>query len=52
MPPIAFLKKPLRWLKLISDSQATTSAAPNFAFDLCVRKISPAEREQLDPASS
>lgn len=51
MPPIAFLKQPLRWLKLISDSRAVTSAAPNFAFDLCVRKISPAERDSLDLSS-
>ncbi len=37
-PPIAFLQRPLRWLKAISRLRATHSAAPNFAFDLAVKK--------------
>ncbi|HJY06729.1 MAG TPA: AMP-binding protein, partial [Bryobacteraceae bacterium] len=44
MSPTAFLQKPLRWLQAISDYRATTSGGPNFAYDLCVRKISPDER--------
>ncbi|MFL5342459.1 MAG: condensation domain-containing protein, partial [Gemmataceae bacterium] len=48
MPPVAFLSSPLRWLKAISDLRATTSGAPNFAYEYCVRKISPEERVALD----
>ncbi len=48
MPPAAFLQKPLRWLKLVSDVRATVSPAPNFAYDLCTRRITPAEIAQLD----
>ncbi|MGB5631541.1 MAG: fatty acyl-AMP ligase [Waterburya sp.] len=44
MSPFMFLQNPLRWLKAISRYQATTSGAPNFAYDLCVRKFKP---EQL-----
>ncbi len=39
MPPMAFLEQPLRWLRAISKYQAHTSGGPNFAYELCVRKI-------------
>lgn len=48
MPPMAFLEKPLRWLQAISGHQGRTSGGPNFAYDLCVQKINPAERAGLD----
>jgi acyl-CoA synthetase (AMP-forming)/AMP-acid ligase II/3-oxoacyl-(acyl-carrier-protein) synthase/acyl carrier protein len=48
MSPTAFIQKPLRWLAAMSRYQATHSAAPNFAYDLCVRKIGPKERAELD----
>ena len=48
MSPVAFLQRPLRWLQMISRYQATTSGGPNFAFDLCVNKISSEERDALD----
>ena len=48
MTPMAFLQKPLRWLSAISRFGGTTSGGPNFAYDLCVRKIAPEDREQLD----
>lgn len=51
MSPMAFLQKPLRWLEAISKHRATTSGGPNFAFDLCLRKIKPEEREHLDLSS-
>ena len=51
MPPAAFLRKPARWLRAISAFRATHSAAPNFAYDLCVRKTSEAERGALDLSS-
>ena len=39
MPPAAFLQRPIRWLQAISNTRATTSGGPDFAYDLCVRKI-------------
>lgn len=41
MAPTDFLRHPLRWLKAISETQATTSGGPNFAYDLCVRAFTP-----------
>ena len=38
MAPAAFLQQPLRWLQALSSWQATVSGAPNFAYDLCVKK--------------
>ena len=51
MSPIAFLQRPLRWLQAISRYKATTSGGPNFAYDLCVRKITPEQRAILDLSS-
>jgi acyl-CoA synthetase (AMP-forming)/AMP-acid ligase II len=51
MSPIAFLQNPKRWLATISRYRATTSGGPNFAYDLCVRKIAAADRADLDLAS-
>lgn len=51
MSPLAFLQKPIRWLKAISRYQATTSGGPNFAYDLCVRKIDREARATLDLSS-
>ncbi|HEY9669418.1 MAG TPA: fatty acyl-AMP ligase [Coleofasciculaceae cyanobacterium] len=51
MSAVAFMQKPLRWLKAISHFKATTSGGPNFAYDLCLRKITPEQRESLDLSS-
>ncbi|MBH8561393.1 fatty acyl-AMP ligase [Nostoc sp. CENA67] len=51
MSPVAFLQRPLRWLQAISRYQATTSGGPNFAYDLCVSKITPEQRATLDLSS-
>jgi acyl-CoA synthetase (AMP-forming)/AMP-acid ligase II/acyl carrier protein len=51
MPPVAFLQRPLRWLQAISRYKATTSGGPNFAYDLCVSKITPELRATLDLSS-
>ena len=48
MSPAAFLQRPLRWLEAITRHQATLSAAPNFAFDLCVRRARPEDLSRLD----
>lgn len=48
MAPGAFLKRPVRWLEAISKYRAASTAAPNFALDLCTRRITPAARMPLD----
>ena len=48
MSPVAFLQKPIRWLQAISNYKATTSGGPNFAYDLCLRKITEEQKAQLD----
>lgn len=51
MSPVAFLQRPIRWLQAISRYKATTSGGPNFAYDLCVSKITPEDRANLDLSS-
>jgi len=48
MAPEHFLLRPMRWIHGMSRHAATLCGAPNFAFDLCVRKATAAEIEQLD----
>jgi len=48
MPPVAFLRRPARWLEAITRKRATISGGPNFAYDVCVERITPAERVGLD----
>ncbi|HEY3498871.1 MAG TPA: AMP-binding protein [Polyangiaceae bacterium] len=48
LPTLAVLKDPLVWLRAIERFGGTFSAAPNFAYDSCVDKTTPAEREGLD----
>jgi acyl-CoA synthetase (AMP-forming)/AMP-acid ligase II len=51
MSPMAFLQKPWRWLQAISRYGATTSGGPNFAYDLCVNKVTPEQIASLDLSS-
>jgi natural product biosynthesis luciferase-like monooxygenase protein len=51
MSPVAFLQNPCHWLQAISHYKATTSGGPNFAYDLCVRKVTPEQRRGLDLSS-
>ena len=48
MPPESMIKQPLRWLEGISQFRATMSGAPNFAYELAVRRTDPKQRESLD----
>ncbi len=51
MSPVAFLQRPLRWLETISRYQAVCSGGPNFAYELCIRKITEEQRATLNLAS-
>jgi acyl-CoA synthetase (AMP-forming)/AMP-acid ligase II len=48
MPHATFLQRPARWLQAISTLGITVSGGPNFAFDLCVRRVRDAEIVDLD----
>jgi acyl-CoA synthetase (AMP-forming)/AMP-acid ligase II len=48
MSPASFLQRPIRWLQAITELRGTHTIAPNFAFDLCVAKIGPVQRRELD----
>ena len=48
MSPMAFLQKPVRWLRAMTQYRATISGGPNFAYDLCSQKITDEEMEGLD----
>lgn len=48
MPPEAFIERPMRWLEALSRYRGTITAAPNFAYDLCVERSSREERAALD----
>jgi len=51
MSPIAFLQRPLRWLETmnnISKDKVVGTAAPNFAYELCIKKATPERIAHLD----
>jgi len=51
LSPLAFLSRPERWLWAVHNHRATLSAGPNFAYELCVRKIADRDIEGLDLSS-
>ncbi|WP_431969893.1 HAD-IIIC family phosphatase [Nocardia sp. bgisy134] len=48
MSPLHFLQRPERWLQAISTYRAHTSGGPNFAYELCVRRVAPEQIDRLD----
>lgn len=48
MAPMSFIQRPLLWLENISLLGVTHSGGPNFAYDLCLEKISSEERDKLN----
>jgi 1-acyl-sn-glycerol-3-phosphate acyltransferase len=51
MSPLAFLSRPERWLRMIHERRVTLSPAPNFAYELCARKIPERALEGVDLSS-
>ncbi|MET9266679.1 amino acid adenylation domain-containing protein [Amycolatopsis sp. NPDC004079] len=52
MSPGRFLRNPVSWLSAMSRFRGTMTGAPNFAYELCLRKIGAAERARLDLSSA
>ncbi|HEX8744561.1 MAG TPA: fatty acyl-AMP ligase [Thermoleophilaceae bacterium] len=50
LSPLDFLRRPAFWLETITRYGATHCGGPNFAFDLCARRVTFEERERLDLA--
>lgn len=51
MRPVDFLQQPIRWLHAIGQHRATISGGPDFAYELCVSRISSEAKENLDLSS-
>ena len=51
LSPVAFLQRPIRWLRAISETRGTISGGPDFAYDLCCRKITDEQKRGLDLSS-
>jgi acyl-CoA synthetase (AMP-forming)/AMP-acid ligase II len=48
IPPTDFLRRPAFWLEMMGKYRATVSVAPQFAYNLCVRKVDPAALPDVD----
>ncbi len=51
MSPLSFLARPERWLRAIHQYGGTISGGPNFAYELCLRRIPDAALARLDLSS-
>jgi len=51
MSPLAFLARPERWLWAIHRHRGTLTAAPNFAYELCLKRVNDEQLEGLDLSS-
>ncbi|WP_052809612.1 fatty acyl-AMP ligase [Streptomonospora alba] len=51
LDPMAFLKRPRRWLELITRHRATHTVAPNFGYELCLRRVGENDLDGLDLSS-
>ena len=51
MSPLDFLARPARWLEAIHRHGGTLSGGPNFAYEICARRIEPEQLEGLDLSS-
>ena len=51
MSPLTFLARPERWLHAIHEQRGTISGGPNFAYELCLRRLGTEQLEGLDLSS-
>lgn len=51
LSPTAFVQQPVRWLRAITRFRGTYSNSPNYGYDLCVRRVTAAQRKDLDLSS-
>jgi acyl-CoA synthetase (AMP-forming)/AMP-acid ligase II/acyl carrier protein len=51
LAPTTFVSQPIQWLQAITKYRGEYTGAPNFAYQLCVDKIQPAEQQTLDLSS-
>lgn len=51
MSPVDFITRPLSWPLLLSETKATHTVAPNFAFNLCLKAIEASSQEDLNLSS-
>ena len=51
MSPVDFLRRPIRWLRAVGRYGATHSGGPNFAYELCLRRVSGEDMAELDLSS-
>ncbi|MBL4617557.1 MAG: fatty acyl-AMP ligase [Robiginitomaculum sp.] len=48
LPTRDFARRPLVWLKMISDNRSSLSFSPSFGYDLCARRAAKANLDHLD----
>ncbi|MEV8594615.1 fatty acyl-AMP ligase [Streptomyces sp. NPDC052012] len=48
LSPAAFVKKPAHWLRTVSRYRLTVSGGPDFAYDLCLRRVTDLQLAGLD----
>jgi acyl carrier protein len=51
MSPLAFLSRPVSWMRAIHRHRGTLSGGPNFSFELCLRRIADEDMEGIDLSS-
>ena len=51
MAPAAFIKRPVGWLRAFGDHGLTVGGGPNFSYDLCTRRVTDAQLDELDLSS-
>lgn len=51
MQPLAFLKRPLNWFRMVTRHRGTIGFGPNFAYGLCTSRIKDHQLEGIDLSS-
>jgi acyl-CoA synthetase (AMP-forming)/AMP-acid ligase II len=51
MSPLDFVRAPIKWLQAFTKFRGTFTAAPNFGYELCAKRVTPSERVDLELSS-